>query len=130
MKFVCSYFYVKYGAFLWPLICSGLGMLTSNDKKIDTLSQCIVMHFITQIIAMKFSRGRCVNTYFLVKTYWPRQTFSEPNLERGYAFIFSIHEKMYCWYYNFAYSNLFSLRAGQIMFLLCCSFCALSLWIL
>lgn len=98
------------------LICSRLEILTPYRKS------CI---FISQMIAMKFFRGRCVNTHLWVKTYWPASNVFWTNLERGCAFIFRISEKRY-----FPIIILLSLLAGQNMFFLWCSVCALSLWTL
>lgn len=103
------------------LICSRLEMFSSNDKT-PYRKSCI---FISQMIAMKFFRGRCLNTYLWVKTYWPALNVFWPNFERGCAFILRISEKRY-----FPIIILLSLLAGKNMFLLCCSVCALSLWTL
>lgn len=51
------------------LICSRLEMFSSNDKILTPYRKSCI--FISQMIAMKFFRGRCVNTYLWVETYWP-----------------------------------------------------------
>lgn len=105
------------------LICSRLEMFSSNDKMLTPYRKSCI--FISQMIAMKFFRGRCVNTYLWVETYWPVSNvfWTQPRARMCNYFKDKWKNVFSC--YNFA---LLACWAKHV--LLCCSVCALSLWTL